>query len=138
MKTDDSKALSQFIKKALNKEDIVLKSAGTQYYSYTYVADAVSALLYCLLYGECGQAYNIADSKSDIHLKDLATILAEIAGTKVVFDIPDATEQAGYSRATTAILNNNKIKSLGWNALTSIEDGLKKTLKVLAENYDLK
>ena len=30
-------------------EDIVLKSAGTQFYSYTYVADAVSGLLTVLL-----------------------------------------------------------------------------------------
>ncbi len=131
MKTDDSKALSQFIKKALDKEDIVLKSAGTQYYSYTYVVDAVSALLYCLLYGECGQAYNISDSESDIHLKDLAGILADIAGTKVVFDIPDATEQAGYSKATTAILDNSKMRALGWRALTPIDEGLRKTLEAL-------
>lgn len=128
MKTDDSKALSQFIKKALNKEDIVLKSAGTQYYSYTYVADAVSALLFCLLYGEKGTAYNISDPNSDIHLKDLAQILATIADTKVIFDIPDATEQAGYSKATTAIMDSTKIKELGWNAQTPIEEGLRKTV----------
>lgn len=128
MKLDDSKALSQFIKKAVNKEDIVLKSAGTQFYSYTYVADAVSALLYCLLYGEKGQAYNISDEKSDIHLKDLAHILANIAGKEVVFEIPDSTEQAGYSKATTAILDNTRIKKLGWKAMTPIEEGLRKTV----------
>ena len=38
----DTKAISQFIKKAVDGENIVLKSAGTQYYSYTYVADAVA------------------------------------------------------------------------------------------------
>lgn len=128
MKMDDTKALSQFIKKAMNKEDIVLKSAGTQYYSYTYVADAVSALLYCLLCGKNGEAYNISDKASDIHLKDLAAILAEVAGTKVVFDIPDATEQAGYSKATTAILDNTKICTLGWKALTPIREGLRKLI----------
>jgi nucleoside-diphosphate-sugar epimerase len=41
MLNNDSKAISQFILKALNKEDIVLKSKGTQYYSFTYVYDAV-------------------------------------------------------------------------------------------------
>ena len=57
---DDSKALSQFIKKAVHSEDIVLKSEGNQYFSYAYVADAVSALLYLFLLGENGEAYNIA------------------------------------------------------------------------------
>ena len=47
----DSKALSQFINKAVNNEDIVLKSEGNQYFSYTYVGDAVTALLYTLFYG---------------------------------------------------------------------------------------
>ena len=133
MKVDDTKALSQFIKKAICKEDIVLKSAGTQFYSYTYVADAVSALLYCLLCGKSGEAYNISDAASDIHLKDLAAILAEIAGTKVVFDIPDATEQAGYSKATTAVMDNTKMRQLGWQALTPIREGLKKTVDCCIE-----
>ena len=42
----DTKASSQFINKALAHENIVLKSKGEQFFSYTYVADAVSALLY--------------------------------------------------------------------------------------------
>ena len=46
----DTKALSQFLRKALLGEDIVLKSAGTQYYSYLYVADSVSGLLLYPIY----------------------------------------------------------------------------------------
>ncbi len=53
----DSKAMSQFLKKAINGEDIVLKSKGTQYYSYTYMADAISGLLTVLLMGAKGAAY---------------------------------------------------------------------------------
>ena len=49
MLMSDTKAISQFIRKGIVGEDIVLKSSGIQYYSYTYVADAVSGLLYVLL-----------------------------------------------------------------------------------------
>ena len=70
MSMTDTKAISQFIKKGIAGEDFILKSSGTQYYSYTYVADAVSGLLYVLLKGENGEAYNIADERSDITLKD--------------------------------------------------------------------
>ena len=45
MLLSDTKAVSQFIKKAINNEDIVLKSDGSQQYSYLYVADAVSGIL---------------------------------------------------------------------------------------------
>lgn len=65
---DDSKALSQFIKNGVNKENIVLKSDGNQYYSYIYVADAVSGLFKIMLDGKNGEAYNIADDKCDIKL----------------------------------------------------------------------
>lgn len=131
MLQSDTKAISQFLKKGIAGEDIVLKSDGTQLYSYTYVADAVSGILAVMFYGTCGEAYNIADAGSDIMLKDLASTIAEIAGTKVVFEIPDATEQAGYSKATKAIMSADKIKKLGWKAEYDIKHGLKKTYEIL-------
>lgn len=133
MSFDDTKAISQFIQKGIAKENIVLKSKGTQYYSYSYVADAVSGLLYVLFLGENGEAYNIADKASDIMLKDLAEIVATIAGTKVVFEEPDAIEAAGYSRATKARLDGNKMKSLGWTAKYNISGGIKRTIDVLSD-----
>ena len=134
MLESDTKAISQFIKKAIAGENIILKSAGNQYYSYTYMADAVSGLLTVLLLGETGEAYNIADQSSDITLKDLAAILADIAGTKVVFEIPDATEKAGYSNATKARLDGKKIKDLGWFPYFNIKNGLLKTVTLLKNN----
>ena len=127
----DTKAISQFIRRAIEGEDIVLKSEGTQYYSYTYVADAVSGLLTVLLCGEDGQAYNIADERSDIMLKDLACILAKCVGREVVFELPDETERAGYSRVTKARLDGSRLKGLGWKPQYTIETGLDRTLRVL-------
>ena len=131
MLMSDTKAISQFIRKGIAGEDIVLKSAGTQYYSYTYVADAVSGLLYILLKGENGEAYNIADERSDIMLRDLAKIIAEIAEKKVVFESPDAIEAAGYSKATKARLDGKKLIRLGWSAKYDIESGMKRTIMIL-------
>lgn len=128
MLDSDSKALAQFIKKAVNKEDIVLKSAGTQLFSYCYVCDAVEAIIKIMLDGESGQAYNISDSNSDITLKELAEILAEEAGTKVIFELPDNVEAQGYSTATKAVLSHEKINALGWKARYTISDGIKRTL----------
>ncbi len=127
----DTKAMSQFIRKAVAGEDIVLKSEGNQYYSYTYVADAVSGLLTVLLKGENGEAYNIADQKSDIMLKDLASVIAEICGRRVVFELPDSTEKAGYSMATKARLDGSKIKRLGWEMKYDISEGIARTIRIL-------
>ena len=131
MLASDTKAISQFILKGVRGEDIVLKSAGTQYYSYTYVADAVSGLLTILLNGQDGEAYNVADGSSDIRLKDLAGIIADISGRKVIFELPDEVERVGYSKATKARLNGAKLRSLGWYPAYDIRRGLERTLLVL-------
>lgn len=133
MNMSDTKAISQFIKKGIRDEDIVLKSAGTQYYSYTYMADAVSGLLWTMLEGKNGEAYNVADTHSDIMLKDLAAIIAEINEKKVVFEIPDEVEAAGYSKATKARLNGDKLKNLGWKPRYDIKSGMERTIKILKE-----
>lgn len=125
----DTKAISQFIKKAAASEDIVLKSEGNQKYSYTFVTDAAAGILYTILQGEKGQAYNVADEESDITLKDLAQTLARIANTKVIFELPDEKERRGYSTATKAMLNADKLKKLGWNAQVHLIEGLKCTVE---------
>lgn len=129
----DTKALSQFIKKGLNGEDIVLKSEGNQYFSYSYVADAISGLLTIMLCGENGKAYNIADEISDVRLKDLAGLIAEYFGKSVVFDLPNETEKQGFSKATKARLDGTKLKALGWNMRYNINQGIERTLSILKE-----
>lgn len=131
MLMSDTKAISQFIRKGIAGEDIVLKSAGTQYYSYTYVTDAVAGLLTVLLKGKMGEAYNIADENGDIMLKDLAGVIADYVGSKVVFELPDDVEKAGYSTATKARLDGNKLHKLGWNPNYGIKTGIERTVSIL-------
>ena len=133
MLLSDTKAISQFIKKGIEGKDIVLKSAGTQNYSYTYMADAIFGLLTIILKGENGEAYNIADEKSNIKLKDLAQIIADHVKTKVVFEIPDSVESSGYSKATKALLNGKKLKELGWTPFYEITDGISRTFNILKD-----
>lgn len=130
---DDSKALSQFLNKALNKEDIILKSEGNQYYSYTYVYDAVYGLFTVLLKGKCGEAYNISNIKSDITLKDLANLIANEVGKKVVFDLPSETERKGFSKATKARLDSSKLQKIGYEPMYDIGKGIKRTIDILKD-----
>lgn len=138
MLMSDTKAISQFIRKGIAGEDIVLKSEGNQYYSYTYVSDAVAGLLTVWLCGTCGEAYNIADKASDIRLKDLAALIAKVSGTKVVFELPDGVESAGYSRATKARLESGKVKGLGWKARYDIESGIIREIEMLKEIEEIR
>jgi nucleoside-diphosphate-sugar epimerase len=135
---EDSKALSQFISNAVNNEDIMLKSEGNQYYSYIYVADVVSAIIFLLENGKTGEAYNLTGKESDITLKELSKLVASIAGTNVVYDIPDESERKGYSKATKALLDTTKIAELGWHSQYSIKQGIKRTLELKKMGKDNK
>ena len=127
----DSKASSQFIKKAIAGEDIVLKSKGEQFFSYTYVSDAVAAMLYVMINGEVGVAYNISNEKCDVHLKDFAQMCAECNGKDVVFDLPTETEMKGFSIAMQAILDNSKLKSIGFESTYNMKDAVNRTVEIL-------
>lgn len=127
----DTKALSQFLNKGVSGEDIVLKSEGTQFFSYCYVADTVSGILWCLLRGEKGEAYNISDEASNITLRNLAQLIAAESRTRVVFELPDELEKQGYSTATKAVMDSSKIHALGWRAQYGIQDGIRRTLKMM-------
>lgn len=127
----DTKALSQFLRKGVAGEDIVLKSEGNQFFSYNYVADTVSGILWCLLYGDCGEAYNVSDPASNIKLRDLAQLIAELSGTRVVFELPDEVERQGYSTATVAVMDSGKLRKKNWSARYDIRSGVARTIELL-------
>lgn len=133
MLLSDSKASSQFIMSAAKKENIVLKSDGMQHYSYIYVRDAVIALLTCMLDGDDGEVYNVANEGYDIRLKDLANYLASIAGSNVIFEQPDDLEKNGYSKATKALMGSKKIQTLGFRVCSNIQEDLKNTVSILKD-----
>ena len=134
LRNDDSKALSQFLHNGINNNNIILKSNGKQYFSYIYSADAASAIIYLMLYGKNGEAYNVADNKSNITLRKLASLIAENCNTKIIFDLPDEIEKKGFSKVQRAILNTTKINKLGWKAQFDITNGIKRTIKILKNN----
>ena len=132
MLTSDTKAISQFLKRGIAGEDIILKSAGNQFYTYTYVSDAVSGIIACMLNGKDGEAYNISDSSNDIKLKDLALLIARICDVNVIYEVPDDVEKAGYSTASIALMDSSKTKrELGWKIVYDLEEGIRKTISIL-------
>ena len=135
MLKSDTKASSQFILKALAGEDIILKSKGEQFFSYTYLADVVRAMLFILLHGKFGIAYNVSNKECNVKLKDFAGACARWAGKEVVFDLPTEVEQKGYSVAMHAILDNGRLLTIGCQPLYPFNDAIMRTLEVLSNDY---
>ena len=128
----DTKASSQFIIKSLRGENVVLKSKGDQFFSYCYVSDAVAAMLFILLHGKTGEAYNLSSSGCDTRLRDFASICAEFKGKQVVFDLPSDAESRGYSIADRAIMDSSRLKALGFTPKYGIKEAIERTIAVLS------
>ena len=130
-KRPDTKALSQFIEKAVNKEDIILNSSGKQKYSFVYVADAVSALIKIIIDGENGEAYNVSDDSENKTLKDYASFLSDLANTKITIQLKN---NESVSSAVNALLDTTKIKLIGWKPLYSVSEALKRLYIIKTES----
>lgn len=127
----DSKAMAQFIRNAVAGEKIVLKSLGLQRYSYVYIADAVSGILKVLLDGIPGEAYNISADYDGMTLGQYAEFIASLSGQGVLYDIED---NPNASQAQMALLDNTKIKKLGYRPMYSVCEGLKRTFDIYRSN----
>lgn len=124
----DNRVNAQFIRNVLRGEDIVMKSTGAQYRSWCYVVDCAAALLYIMLKGENGEAYNIADNSSNISIKELAEMIAAIGGKKVVMQLPSDMEKAGFNVVTKSVFSTDKLNALGWKVEGTMEEKMRKTI----------
>ena len=127
----DKRVYAQFIRNVLSGEDIVMKSSGTQYRSWCYVVDCVSALLFILLKGQNGEVYNIADETSNVTIRELAEMVASIAGKKVVVDLPSDIEKAGFNTVSQSVFSTDKIRKMGWRQMNNLYINLQSTIDYL-------
>lgn len=131
MKDSDSRSVAQFLRNAANGENIILKSKGEQVRSYCYIGDAIEALVFLLVFGIGGEAYNIANADSNCSIAEFAGIIARTAGVKCIYTEADEQERTGYSKVTKAVQCPEKINKIGWKAKISLESGIERTVKIL-------
>lgn len=124
----DSRASAQFTRKVVDRENIVMKSAGTQLRSYTYTLDCASAILTVLLKGKCGEAYNISNPQSVVSIREMAEYMAKATGVKVVFEQASDLEKRSYNMMDNSSLDSSKLEDLGWRGRYGIEEGVVSTI----------
>ena len=129
----NSRADAQFLRNAVNHEDIVMKSPGDQVRSFCYVKDAVTGLLYILLKGRSGEAYNVANRDSAATIRRYAETLAAVSGVRLRNELPSEDESKGYTRVSRAVLDATKLEGLGWVPQYDLESGLRETYAFLLE-----
>lgn len=131
MSQEDSKAHAQFLRNAVRHQNIALKSDGSQRRTYCYVNDAIIAILRILLHGKEAESYNVCNENFVVSIAELATLFAKKVGSNVVFESPSAFEQKAYSKAQNCILDNSKLKELGWKGQYTIDEAIDDCIDIM-------
>ena len=110
---DDNRVIAQFARLASQGQDIILHTTGEAARPYCYTTDAISAILYILLKGKSGEAYNVANEDTYISARGMAEFLRDNfnPNVNVRFELKD---NMGYAPSTKLRLSIEKLNRLGW------------------------
>lgn len=127
---DDGRAFSEFIRNVIEKEDIVLQTDGSAERTYTYVADAIGALLLAATKGN-DHYYNIANLDNLISIRDLAELIAglDVSGRTKVRYVNQEEQKLKYLPFKLGIMNVDRILALGWCPQVGLKEAFRYTLE---------
>jgi nucleoside-diphosphate-sugar epimerase len=115
-----------FIFKALKGQPLPLENGGIATRDFIYVEDIVQGLMLCAQRGEPGDVYNLA-SGLGTSIKDFAQIINRLTGNGVPLqNMPKRDWDRTGNRFGSTVKAREK---LGFMALTSLEEGLKRTIE---------
>ena len=124
-------AFYEFINKAIRGEELLLNTNAAPRRDNIYVEDAIDGLFYICEKGASGESYNVSsglDSGNFAAIDEIAETIAEVANEMVKgVNITVSFRENQISRKPGIILDNSKLKELGWRVNTSIRDGVEKT-----------
>jgi UDP-glucuronate decarboxylase len=93
LKLGDRRVIPDFFNDAINRHKIEILSDGSPTRSFCYVSDAIKGFMLALLSEFNGEAFNIGDDQTEISMRGIAELIAEIVGNvEVKFNKSDDTE----------------------------------------------
>lgn len=119
-------AINFLIYKAFKGEEITIYDEGNFFRDIIYVSDVVSAIKTIMQKGKPGNIYWIS-SATKTWFYELGNWLKEITNTEVKY-----IESPQYAKKVDVgnfLVDNSKMKSLGWHIDTNIKEGIIKTLE---------
>ena len=115
--------------KEKNHSQVNLWGDGSPRREFLFVDDMAKAVVFALENKLPEYLYNVGTGK-DITIKELAAIIQNIVGHKGII-VWDESKPNG---TPIKLMDVSKMKELGWNYSTELEDGIKKTYQWFLEN----
>jgi len=128
---DDNRIIAQFARLAANGDDIVLHTTGESARPYCYTMDCISAILYILLRGKSGEAYNVANEDTYISARMMAEYLRDHVNSSihVRIELSDGSEYAPVSKLHLSV---EKLKALGWQPQYGLKEIFERLIAYLS------
>ena len=132
MVKDDNRVVAQFARLAAKGEDIVLHTTGESARPYCYTTDCISALLYILLKGKNGEAYNVANDSTYISARGMAEFLRDNFNPAIDVRV-ELNDNMGYAPASKLNLSTEKLRALGWQPRYDLKQLFERLITYLSE-----
>ena len=111
------------------KKSVVIWGSGTPKREFLHVDDLADACLFLMTHYDDDAIVNVGAGK-DISIKELAELIKDIVGFEGTLEF-DTSKPDGTPRK---LLDVSKLSDLGWDAKTSLEDGLRSTYQWYIQN----
>ena len=127
-------AVNYIIHRAFNGENITIYNDGKFFRDLIYITDVVNAINTIIKKGKSGELYWISSNKKTWFYQ-LGKILEKLTDAKTEYINPSR-----YTKKVDVgnfIVNNYKLRKLGWSPKINLDTGIKKTLEYFAhiKNY---
>jgi UDP-glucose 4-epimerase len=124
--TSIKNAVNYLIYRAFKKEEVTIYNKGEFFRDLIYISDVISGLKIMMSKGKAGNLYWISGGQK-IWFKEFGKWLEDLTGCQVKYvDPPKYTEKVDVGNF---LVDNSKLKSLGWEVKVPVRDGIQKTLE---------
>jgi nucleoside-diphosphate-sugar epimerase len=127
---NDHRVFAQFARSIIHGEDIVLHTTGESAKPYCYTMDCISAILYILLKGQSGEAYNVANPDTYISIRDLAEFMRQHFNPSIDVRV-ELNDKMGYAPVTKLNLSAKKLMALGWQPRYGLKEMFEQLINYL-------
>jgi len=119
-------AVNFLIYEAFKGNIITIFKKGKFFRDLIYISDVISGIKTIMKKGKSGELYWISSGKK-IWFYELAKLLEKLTNAKVKFvKTPNYTKKVDVGNF---VVNNSKLRSLGWKPKVNLDEGIKETLE---------
>lgn len=123
-------ALNYLLYQGYKGRDVTIYGEGKTLRDYVYVSDTVSAAETVMERGHAGETYMVGTGVGT-WFYDIGKWIAELTGSKIEYiDPPDFHTRIDVG---DAVVDNRKLRKLGWDWKVGVREGLERTLKYYKE-----